>query len=50
MPLLSFPLLIKARSDFAATSGQPYKLFMLVIYKFRVVIWGIFKSGTTLES
>ena len=32
------------------TSGQSYKQFMLVIYDSRVVIWGIFKSGTTLES
>ena len=31
------------------TSGQSYKQFMIVIYEFRVVIWGIFKSGTTLE-
>ena len=30
--------------------GQSYKQFMLVIYESRVVIWGIFKSGTTLES
>ena len=32
------------------TSGQSYKQFALVIYDSRVVIWGIFKSGTTLES
>ena len=31
------------------TSGQSYKQFTLVIYVSRVVIWGIFKSGTTLE-
>ena len=31
-------------------SGQSYKQFMLVIYDSRVVIWGIFKSGMTLES
>ena len=31
-------------------SGQSYKQFTLVIYDSRVVIWGIFKSGTTLES
>ena len=30
--------------------GQSYKHFMLIIYESRVVIWGIFKSGTTLES
>ena len=30
--------------------GQSYKQLMLVIYTSRVVIWGIFKSGTTLES
>ena len=29
--------------------GQFYKQFMLVIYESRVVIWGIFKSGTTLD-
>ena len=32
------------------TSGQSYKHFTLVNYNSRVVIWGIFKSGTTLES
>ena len=31
-------------------SGQSYKHFMLVNYSFRVVIWGIFQSGLTLES
>ena len=31
-------------------SGQSYKQFTLVIYDSRVVIWGIFKSGITLES
>ena len=31
------------------TCGQSYKQFTLVIYEFRVLIWGIFKSGTTLE-
>ena len=30
--------------------GQSYKQFTLIIYESRVVIWGIFKSGTTLES
>ena len=32
------------------TSGQSYKHFMLVNYYSRVVIWGIFQSGTTLGS
>ena len=32
------------------TSGQSYKQFTIVIYDSRVVIWGNFKSGTTLES
>ena len=32
------------------SSGQSYKTFMLVNYDSRVVIWGIFKSGTTTES
>ena len=31
------------------TSGQSCKQFTLVINESRVVIWGIFKSGTTLE-
>ena len=29
--------------------GESYKQFTLIIYESRVVIWGIFKSGTTLE-
>ena len=29
---------------------QSYKQFALVICKSTVIIWGIFKSGTTLES
>ena len=33
-----------------AASGQSYKQFTLIIYNSRVVIWGIFQSGTTLES
>ena len=36
--------------DGGAISGQSYKQFTLVIYDYRVVIWGIFQSGTTLES
>ena len=32
------------------SSGQSYKQFTLVICNSRVVIWGIFQSGTTLES
>ena len=32
------------------TCGQSYKHFTLVNYDSRVVIWGIFQSGTTLES
>ena len=31
-------------------SGQSYKHFMIVIYNPRVIIWGVFKSGTSLES
>ena len=31
-------------------SGQSYKPFTIVNYDSRVVLWGIFKSGTTLES
>ena len=30
--------------------GQYYKHFTLINYDSRVVIWGIFQSGTTLES
>ena len=30
--------------------GQSYKHFMIINYNSRVIIWGIFKSGTTLES
>ena len=42
---------IYRRSEYTKqTSGQSYKHFTLVIYDSRVVIWGIFKSGTTLES
>ena len=33
-----------------APCGQSYKHFTLVNYDSRVVIWGIFQSGTTLES
>ena len=29
--------------------GQSYKHFTIVIYDPRVVIWSVFKSGTTLE-
>ena len=32
------------------TCGQSYKQFTLVNYDSRVLIWGIFKSGMTLES
>ena len=34
----------------AENSGQSYKHFTLVNYDSRVIIWGIFQSGTTLES
>ena len=30
--------------------GQSYKNFTIINYDSRVIIWGIFKSGTTLES
>ena len=30
--------------------GQSYKAYTIVIYDSTVIIWGIFKSGTTLES
>ena len=34
----------------SGTCGQSYKHFTLVNYDSGVVIWGIFQSGTTLES
>ena len=34
----------------SSISGQSYKGSMIVNYDSRVVIWGNFKSGTTLES
>ena len=40
----------KFRIPLKLTSSQSYKQFTHVIYHSRVVIWGIFKSGTTLES
>ena len=33
-----------------ASCGQSYKQFRIVIYDPRVVIWGNFMSGMTLES
>ena len=41
---------VKHISAVALTSGQSYKPFTIVNYDSRVVLWGIFKSGTTLES
>ena len=40
----------KARYGILIICGQSYKHFMLVNYDSRVVIWGIFQSGMTLES
>ena len=40
--------LINVFSD--QTSGQSYKHFTLVNFNSRVILWGIFQSGTTLES
>ena len=37
-------------ANFWQICGQYYKHFTLVNYDSRVVIWGIFQSGTTLES
>ena len=45
---LCTPLYLKGRDGYVSC-GQSYKQFTLVIYESRVVIWGIFKSGTTLE-
>ena len=36
--------------NLGSTCGQSYKHFTLVNYDSRVVKWGIFQSGTTLES
>ena len=48
---LQFPMTMAWRRCVnSETSGQSYKHFMLVNYDSRVVIWGIFQSGTTLES
>ena len=41
------PGLVVKRRD---SCGQSYKHFRLVNYDSRVVIWGIFQSGMTLES
>ena len=41
---------VGGRAVASNTSGQSYKHFMLVNYDSRIVIWGIFQSGTTLES
>ena len=38
------------RVSWFESSGQSYKHFTIVNYDSRVVICGIFKSGTTLES
>ena len=42
--------LIKSTQVIDVISGQSYKASTIVNYDSRVVIWGIFKSGTTLES
>ena len=39
-----------ARFPLTTFSGQSYKQFTIVIYDSRIVIWGNFKSGMTLES
>ena len=40
---------INVEDHLKLASGQSYKHFMLVTYDSRVVIRGIFQSGTTLE-
>ena len=40
----------KSEVDGGAICGQSYKHFTLVNYDSRVVKWGIFQSGSTLES
>ena len=40
----------KANNIWKETSGQSYKGSTIVNYDSRVIIWGNFKSGTTLES
>ena len=41
--------LLQSSDCMLETSGQSYKHFTLVNYDSRVVIWGIFQSGMTLE-
>ena len=50
IPIFEFFLAKVMRESHKLISGQSYKTFMLVNYDSRVVIWGIFKSGMTLES
>ena len=46
----SFSFQIKNFFHWREPCGLSYKHFTIVIYDPRVVIWSIFKSGTTLES
>ena len=48
--IFSLPLSLIPNVAISMTSGQFYKQFTLVIYDPIVVIWSVFKSGTTLES
>ena len=43
-------MIVNYDSSVVVTSRQSYKHFTLVNYDSWVVIWGIFQSGTTLES
>ena len=43
-------MMLNIDDDDVDVCGQSYKHFTIVNYDSRVVIWGIFKSGTTLES
>ena len=47
---MAFPVCFFGQSHNSETSGQSYKHFTLINYDSRVVIWGIFQSGMTLES
>ena len=47
---LKFSMTTAIVSNASSIRGQSYKHFTIVNYDSRVVIWGIFKSGMTLES
>ena len=46
--MVTFSLMNTHLQTKTATYGQSYQHFTIIIYDPRVVIWGVFKSGTTL--